>query len=349
MSDFEFVTTTNSQTSGGNRKEVDWSALNAHVVEVAKTQKQARSVPGIVSGIVDLGEQTLEDAEHPFVGTEADELAETEKYPATYFKDGFDEKGKACRLKCYPQKPCQQMCITIDFPQVMVDKGQFFGNSNPQPLRMLLNRDFTLSDKTKVVASPYNIRETKHDLGNGKSVWAFAKNNGLHKLADACGLLDANGLFTKNRIGELMGKVAQFQFRVYMKPAKTGDKTFFQEEVKLVGMVPEGVSIPEAPEGTLYGINFFPRSGANNPDAVKQLRANIKSHIKRAINYEGSVIQKELEADGGQAQATPQEDKPKPTGTTMTPKNNDVDDSFDDDVPFAPIGLQEGRMFLHMI
>lgn len=33
---------------------------------------------------------------------------------------------------------------------------------------------------------------------------------------------------------------------------------------------------------------------------------------------------------------------------SQTPKPAPVDD-FDDGIPFAPIGLQEGRMFLHMI
>lgn len=347
---FEFVTTTNSQTQGGagNQRVVDWDGLNSHVIEMAKTQEKARSIPGIISGIIDLGEQILDDAEVIFVGSAEDEAKEIEAKPATYFKDGVDDKGKAVRLKCWPQKPCQQVCVTIDFPQVMVDKGKFFGNSNPQPLRMLLNREFTLpgESRTKIVASPFNIKEMKHDIGNGKTTWAFAKNNGLHKLADACGLLDANGLFTKNRIGELLGKVAQFQFQVWMKPGKKAGTAYFDEKIKLVGMVPEGIPLPEAPQGTLYGVNFFPRSGANDPEAVKQLRACIKSHIKRAINYSArvdengnefpdSIIKAELEAlEGGNTpQAAPQQ-APRPVGVTPSAPAPDADDDFDDDVPF---------------
>lgn len=334
MSGFTFVTTTTTQTAGGQKREVDWDGLNSHVIEMAKTQDKARSVPGVISGIIDLGEQNLEDAEQVFVGDAAAEAAAIAEKPATYFKDGFDEKGKPCRLKCWPQKPVQQMAVTIDFPQVMVDKGKFFGNSNPQPLRLLLNREFTLpGDKTKIVASPYNIRETKHDLGGGKTTWAFAKNNGLHKLADACGLLDANGLFTKNRIGELLGKVAQFQFQVFMKPGKQAGTSYFTEVVKLVGMVPEGVPLPEAPEGTLYGVNLY---AENDPEAVKQLRACIKNHIKRANNYEGSILKVELEAlEGGNASQAAPAPAPaaKPEGiapSAPAPENDD----FDDDVPF---------------
>lgn len=327
---FEFVTTTTTQNTGGARKEVDWDGLNSHVIEMAKTQDKPRSIPGIISGIIDLGEQNLDDAEMVFVGTAEDEAKAIAEKPATYFKDGFDDKGKPCRLKCWPQNPVQQVCVTIDFPQVMVDKGKFFGNSNPQPLRLLLNREFTLpGDKTKIVASPFNIRETKHELAGNKTTWAFAKNNGLHKLADAVGILDSNGLFTKNRIGELLGKVAQFQFQVYMKPGKQAGTAYFTENVKLVGMVPEGIPLPEAPEGTLYGVNFFPKSGANNPEAVKQLRACIKNHMKRANNYEGSVIKNELEAlEGG---STPAQ---KPTGVAPSTPAPSEDEGFDDDVPF---------------
>lgn len=335
MTGFTFVTTTTTQNNGGERKVVDWDGLNSHVIEMAKTQDKARSVPGIISGIIDLGEQNLEDAEQVFTGDANAEAAAIADKPLTYFKDGFDDKGKPCRLKCWPQKPVQQMAVTIDFPQVMVDKGKFFGNSNPQPLRLLLNREFTLpGDKTKIVASPYNIRETKHDIGGGKSTWAFAKNNGLHKLADACGLLDSNGLFTKNRIGELLGKVAQFQFQVFMKPGKNGG-SFFQEVVKLVGMVPEGVPLPEAPEGTLYGVNLY---APNDAEAVKQLRVCIKNHIKRANNYEGSILKTELEALEGNRQGTdstaPAEEKAKPQGVTPQSAPADNNDDFDDDVPF---------------
>lgn len=330
---FTFVTTTNSQTSGGEKKVVDWDGLNSHVIEMAKTQDKARSVPGIISGIIDLGEQNLDDAEQVFTGSAADEAKIIAEKPDTYFKDGFDDKGKAVRLKCWPQKPCQQMCITVDFPQVMVDKGKFFGNSNPMPLRLLLNREFTLpGDKTKVVASPYNIRETKHELAGNKTTWAFAKNNGLHKLADACGLLDSNGLFTKNRIGELLGKVAQFEFRVFMKPGKQAGTAYFTEQVKLVGMVPEGIPLPEAPEGTLYGVNLYAQ---NDAEAVKQLRACIKNHIKRANNYEGSILKTELEAlEGGQSQAPAAAPKAAPTGVAPSTPAPSEDDGFDEDVPF---------------
>ncbi|QNR53903.1 DNA primase/helicase [Pseudomonas phage phiK7A1] len=331
MTGFVFNTTTNTQTSGGERKEVKWDDLNAHVIEAAGTASKARSIPGVISGIYDLGEQEREDGEKVFTGDKAAEDKITAEKPNTYFKDGTDDKGNKVRLECWPQKAVQQVAIAVDFPQVIVDKGQFFGTSNPLPLRMLLNGEFSLSDGIKIVGRPYSISETKHDIGGNKHVWAFAKNNGLHKLADAVEILDGNGLFTKNRIGELLGKVALFQFRVYMKPSKKDpSKLYFTEEIKLSGVIPEGISAPAIPEGILHGVNLY---GENDPEAVKQLRLCVKNTIKRANNYEGSNIKPLLDAQAqGSSQSTPAP-KSDDTAPVLVASTN-IEPQLDDDVPF---------------
>jgi hypothetical protein len=338
MTVFQLNVTTTTQTAGAERKEVKWDDLNAHVIEAAGTANKARSIPGVISGIYDLGEQNREDGEKVFTGDAAAEAKIKADKPLTYFKDGVDEKGNKVRLECWPQKAVQQVAIAVDFPQVIVDKGQFFGTSNPLPLRMLLNGEFSLSDGIKIVGRPYSISETKHDIGNNKHVWAFAKNNGLHKLADATEILDSNGLFTKNRIGELLGKVALFQFRVYMKPSKKDpSKSYFTEEIKLSGVIPEGISAPEIPEGILHGVNVW---GPSDPEAVKQLRLCVKNTIKRALNYtvtkDGVVIEsdikKVLDAQGTGGSSTPQ-----PTADDTPPKleaSTNIEPKLDEDVPF---------------
>lgn len=331
---FKLNITTNTQTEGKQRPVVDWDALNQHVVEASKTADKARSIPGVISGLYDLGEQELADAEKVFTGTAADEEAEIVKFPKTYFKDGIDkETGKKARLKCWPQNPVQQVAIAVDFPQVLVDKGQFFGNSKPLPLRLLLNGEFTLpGEKVKVVGRPYNIKEMKHDVGGGKFRWALAKNNGLHKLAAAAELLDADGLFTKDRIGELLGKVVQFQFRVYMKPAKTGEKTFFTEEIKLMGMVPEGVAVPEVPEGLIHGVNLH---GDNEEDAIKQLRVAVKNTMKRAINYDTSTLKPLFDAEAASYTSNAPAANPVKEAVKQAEAAAVVETvAFDDDIPF---------------
>ena len=341
MTGFTFVTTSNTQTEGGNRPAVKWDELNAHVVEAAGGGK-VRSLPGVIAQLIDLGEQNLADA-----AIQTTDAQFRKKFPAY---DGSDAQKAVVMadyakrenvrfemvdgVEClrYVQAPVQQLAVMVDINSVLVDKGQFFGNSNPLPLRLPLNGEFTLpGEKVKIVGKPYNIKEMKHDIGGGKSVWAFAKNNGIHKLAEACGLLDTNGLFTKNRIGELLGKVAQFQFQVYMKPAKVGDAKFFTETIKLAGMVPEGVPLPEVIEGQLGGISLYAPN--NDPEVVKQLRKSVKDTIRRANNYEGSPLAAIMEAEGGQRQAAPQE-APKEKVQGIAPTAPKEGDDFDDDVPF---------------
>lgn len=301
---FKLNVTTNTQTSGGERKEVDWDKLNQHVIEAAGTAKKSRSIPGVISGIIDLGEQDREDAEIEFKGDAAEEAKIIAEKPNTYFED--DRNGK--RVMRYPQKPVQQIALTVDFPQILVDKGQFFGTSNPMPLRLPLNGEFTLADGTRVVARPYSIVETKFDA---EKAWAFAKNSGLYKLADAVEILDDKKLFKKDRVGELLGKVALFQFRVYMKPSKKDpSKSFFTEEIKLAGIVPEGLVIPEYDESILYGVNLY---GENSEEDVKQLRLSVRNTIQRANNYEGSDLKALLDANAPQGQpstATKSDDTP---------------------------------------
>lgn len=306
----------------GKKSDVDWDKLNSHVIEAAGTASRSRSIPGVISGIYDLGEQEREDYREEWNGNAEAEASLIEKDPSIYFGD---DEGK--RWKYKPLKPCQAIAIAVDFPQVIVDKGQFFGDSSPAPLRLILNGEF-FTNGEKVVARGYSLSESKHDQG-----WGFAKNSVLHKLADACGLL-RNGIFTKERIGELIGAVAQFEFRVFMKPGKDG-KSYFTETIKLAGIVPEGVSHPVLDDKYLHLINVW---GENDPELVKQMRVSIKNTIKKANNYEGSDIQKLFEASGESTSAKPTEDKPKLNKPVRSaPKaavKPDVDEDLEDSLPF---------------
>jgi hypothetical protein len=324
---FKLNITTTTQNGGGVKKEVDWNELNEHVIETAGTANKSRTIVGIISGIYDLGEQEREDAEVIFEGNAEAEAKEIEKYPETYFEDGIDQKTKKpVRLKRYPQKAVQQCAVAVDFPQVIVDKGLRFGKSNPQPLRLMLNGEFTLGSGVRVVGRPYSIVETKFEDGT----WAFAKNNGLHKLADAAGILDDKGYFKKDRIGELQGKAALFEFRVYMKPNKKNpDKKFFTEEIKLAGKIPEGLEAPAFEDTILHGVNLF---GENDDDSVKQLRLSVRNTIQQANNYEISDIKKIFDANAPQGQTT--ETKTADEAPTTKPAETGIEPNFDDDVPF---------------
>lgn len=321
---FRLKVSANAQSRKENtdRPQVDWEALNAHVIEQAKTEKKKRSLPGIISGIIDLGEQEREDAKQVFAGTEEDRLKIIAEYPQTYFEEGQDDKGNDVIFKRWPQKPVQAIGITVDFPQILVNKKKFIegGEGENVPLRLPLNGEFSVATdggRERIVGRMFNLTEKKHD--NGK--WGFAKNSIIHQLAEAAELLDENGLFTKDRVGELLGKAAQFEIRVYMKESKKDKtKSFFTEEIALAGLIPEGVPVPEFDQSILYGINV---DDENDPDALKQLRVCFKNTIKRAVNYQGSVIQKEF-GDTEKSEAAQQEsNQPAPDY-----------DSFDENIPF---------------
>lgn len=290
----------------GTKSDVDWDALTEHIVAQCKAVKP-RSIPGIISGIIDLGIQQPEPYDGP-VKAEA-------KYPdnAEYYTS---EKGE--KMVRYERKPVQQVAVTVDFPQITVDYGKFFnGESNPVPYRMLLNGEYSLKDKegnwNRVVGRGFSTQETRHDSG----VWALSKLNILHKLAEAAGLLDDAGYFKAPRIGELLGQAAQFQLNVTM--VEKNGKRYLNEKIKLAGIIPEGLPVPELDESLLYGINM---NGENDPEAVRILRKSIKNTVARASNYPGSDLQRMIE--GGTSE--------KPKEETEVEEEEEIID--DDDLPF---------------
>lgn len=324
------VQQTNNDESGNRseRKAVDYDALNKHVVDAANPKKPGavRSIPGVISSIIDLGIQERDDIIVDYSEQDAKRAGAEE----------FDDKGK--RKLRIPQKPKQQIAMTVDFPQILVDKGQFFGsNDGPLPLRILLNGEFGFRDGAGVwvpiVAKPYTLSESRNDDGS----WSIQPQNNLYKLAEACDLLDEKGNFSKENVGDLLGKVAQFSIRVYLR--QSGDRSYLTEEIKLAGPVAEGVSIPDFDESLLGGVNF---TGGNDPKDIKNLRKCVRNSIKRAKNYAGSGIQKEIEAleasfgqsSGGESKSATTHQKA-PVSKPVTPPEEDNWEEDEELLPFS--------------
>jgi len=311
------------QTTGDSNTTVDWDAMNDYVIECAKTEKKPRSLKGVISGIMDLGIQVLEPFEELYKGTD-----DQDKRLASGAAHIKEEGGK--QIFVAPQKPTKQVAITVDFPAIKLNKSQFFENGDDrgdEPLRLLLNGEYWDSKISKrVVGRGYSIKERKHDDGT----WAFAKNNQIHKLADAVGLLDEEGYFTKDRLGELIGECAQFTVRVYLKPNKKDpNKVYYTEEVKLNGMIAEDentgeVVLPVFDEGILYNTNF---NQVNKPSYLKQLRASVKNTMALATNYDESIIKKELGDKGSKPAKTKEADVKEPI-KTPTKQAEKADDKW---------------------
>lgn len=327
------VEKTGNENSGAPRKEVDWDSLNKHIVE-AVDAREGDSVVGVISGIIDLGIHQQEDAKAEFKGSEEDELAEIAKNPLQYFETLPNDKDVPTRYKRWPVKPVQMLAITVDFPDKVVDKAQFFGDeSKPLPYRVILNGEFYMKEVGRIVGKPYAVKETKQDDGS----WAFKSNTVLHKLAAATGVLNEQGRFKPHMIGNLLGKAALFNLQVFLR--EHNGKQYLEEKVSLAGKIPKGMPVPELDKSLLYGVNF---KGAQDPKVIEQLRISVKNTMRQAINFEESDVRLAIEAvergrveqsNQGQQEATPvqaavkQEEKKAAT----IPQQ---DDDFDESLPF---------------
>lgn len=316
-----------SASDNSNKPKVDFDALNQYVVDTCELQDRT-TLAGYVSAIVDLGTQAQPDSEVTFVGTSSQEAEEIAAKPQTYFKDGLDPvTRKPVRLKCWPNKPIQSVAVAVDFPDIMLDKGKFFGNSNPQPLRMWLGDTFYVEGTGMVVARVTPLKVNKK-LGN----WSFDQKHLFYKMAVACKLIKTGECFLPNDIDKLLGKAFQFDAQVFFRDGKDGKK-YFTEKVKFSTGLGRGQQEPEM-KTEPFLIQF---NKQNDPDKLKEVRNHVLNTIKRAENYQGSAIQKQIEAQasqqGGTTTPTPNtEQKPavvKPK--VVKPASTEIDDS---DVPF---------------
>ena len=321
-----FKTTSVAKNDKSDQPKVDYDALNEYVVKTAGLEDRETLI-GYVAGIVDLGNQEQPDAEYEFDGDADDEAAEIEKHPNTYFKDGLNEKGKPARLKCFPQAPKQAVALAIDFPDIIIDKGQFFGESNPQPLRIFTGGQF-YNGTTMIVARPTYLKVNK-SLGD----WSFDQKHMLHKMAVAAKLIKPTEVFVPESIDQLLGKAFQFDAQVYFKESK--GKKYFTEYLKFVGGLGRGQVAPE-PANQPFLIEF---DGELTKSNMNNLRYHIINTIKQANNYDGSKIQeylegnKEAKEDTNPAQAgTPSQ--PKPAATPAPKRKAVVVDEDDDMIPF---------------
>lgn len=328
MFSFNVENTGSTDSQNTQRKEVDWDALNKHIVD-AVDARDGDSVVGVISGIIDLGVHQQEDAKMEFKGGEEEERAELAKNPNQYFETLPDDKGVPTRYKRWPTKPVQTVAITVDFPDRLVDKAQFFGDeSKPLPYRVILNGEFYQKEVGRVVGKPYTLKEVKHDDGG----WAFKANTVLHKLAAATGVLNAQGRFKPHMIGDLLGKPALFNLQVFLK--EHNGKQYLEEKVSLAGKIPKGMPVPELDKNMLYGVNF---KGVQDPKVIEQLRVSIKNTMRQAINFEGSDVQKAIAAveagrvNSPKAAEQVQEQEVAPTAPAKAVEQED--DAFDD-APF---------------
>lgn len=309
--------------------QVDWDALNKYVVETAQLENRETLV-GYVAVIADLGTQEQPDAEVSFTGSSDDEAEAIAANPNTYFKDGIDQTSKKkVRLKCWPQKPIQCVAVAVDFPDIIIDKGTFFGESNPLPLRLWLGGQFYTQDSGMIIGRPTPLK-----INKSTGSWSFDKKHLFHKMAVAAKLITPDGVFLPQDIDKLLGAAFQFEAQVFFKESK--GKQYFTEYVKFVSGLGRGQSQPELLT-TPYLIQF---NQPNDKEALSQLRNHVINTMKRAENWEGSLISKQLEEakpakkEEVEQDEVQQEEVTKPKARAARKVAEPVEDDTDPDFPF---------------
>ena len=337
---FEVYTDTKTE-SKSNKATVDFDKLNSYVVEAADLQ-EAAVVPGVISSIVDLGIQAQSDAEYVFEGDEADEETEQQANPAIRFETRakFFDNGKwleNVRVKIVPQRDVQSIAMAIDFPDILVDKGSFFGESKPLPLRIWMGGQYFIEGSGMVIQNLIALRETNLDTTRATQKWSLNPKGTLYKMAKSAKLVKDGEVFKANQIDKLLGTAHQFEARVWMKPTKNG-KSYYTEQVKFVGALSRGQAVDA--ESVATSLVMFNKE---NPEtAIKELRAHVVNTVKRAKNYEGSIIKKQIEEVRGsysseaksepkQEREAPKQEAEKPNAKKAPEPAPDFDDS---DIPF---------------
>ena len=319
------------RSTGGNssdRPQVNWSEMNNEVVEIAGLQ-QPETLIGIVAGIYDVGIQPQPDAQFESKLTLDEEAAEIAKDPTIRFEDlkDYQDGGKIKRYKLKPVKPAQSVVLAIDFPDIMVDKGKYFGNSDPKPLRLLLGGEFTPSGGKTIAAKPLALTVRKNDKTNNQ--WSFPFNHTLYKMAVAAKIVNQGEPFVPNDIDKLLGKALQFKAQVFLNDGK-----YYTEKCAFAASLSRGQVVPQYDQSLVHMIQF---NADNSADALKQVRASVKNTMRNASDFEGSKIKNQI------GEGFVKDNSPKTTTSLADDQDDDssnvadISSSFDDDVPFAPI------------
>lgn len=292
------VTTTSNNS---DRPQVDFDALNEFVVEQVGCQ-QPETLNGVLTGIIDLGNQKLPDAEYDVdSGDESLTVEElTDKYSADIesgkiskfdiVKDWSTRPPKEVIKKFVPQKDRQCISYCVDFPDVMLDKGKFFGeNSEPKPLRLYFGGQYYNTFSKKMMVQnllPLKITNIAKDPQNSK-VWSLSPKSQLHKMAVAAKLINTGDAFLPDNIDELLGKTLQFKVQIGFN--EKGDKKYYFEKLSFLGAIQrKDKPFEDVP------VFLIQMDEENDPEALKGLRKHIINTMEMSTNFEGSALQKQL-------------------------------------------------------
>lgn len=284
----------NQQGENNSKPKIDFDGLNQHVIDAVGAE-QPDTLQGVIAGIIDLGEQEMPDAQYELkgereVGKTLEEL--NEEFKEEIAEGSIRKFGKAWNgqtkqfelMKFVPQKNRHCVDLIIDFPDIEVDKGKFFGESKPLPYRMSLGGKFYQRGKGKMLLQrliPLKITK-EEDIG-----WTMPVNSLLYKMALAGKVIEKGQAFTPQQIDELLGVNLQFTVHVYNKE-KDGRK-FFTESIKLNGGLGRGMKPVE--DYPTFLIQF---DSENDEGVLKELRKEHINQIEESPLFNDSLLKEQL-------------------------------------------------------
>lgn len=312
--------TTNTNTS--TKSNIDWNAIN--------NQVETDNHTAIISQIVDLGIHTPPLSASVEKSTTVKTLAEAEALVAQseeMLKKSDFEKVKITEVngeylvgvQIRQPKDRQEIAVFADLPDTIINYGDVIGE---KPYRVCLNKSW----KGEIRGLGLAVVPPQKQGG----VWTFAPNSMLTELAKVTKqttITDGTSKTDTNNIGLILGK----SLMVDVQKTVDGDKVYVN--VKGISSVPSALA--KTIDYTVVnpvGISF----DNVTVELLKEagVRGNIIKKIKEANNYQGSQMQKAVEAleeefrnGSSEQQEAPKQPTPQPVG-----KTNDDDDS--DSLPF---------------
>ena len=330
---------TTQSKNQSNKPTVNFEELNQYVVDTCQLQ-QPETMLGVVSVMVDLGTQKQNDAEYDLdesdKGLSIEEL--TDKYSLEIhegrirkFDKSYDSKTKSWVIRKFvPQQDRQSIVYAVDFPDIMLDKGKFFGEEegkNLKPLRLWIGGQYWNKYQEKMLVQnviPLKVTNIA-DQGQPKK-WSMNPKSSLYKMAVAAKIINQGDAFLPQDADKLLGKTLQFKAQVTFNKGNDG-KQYYTEKFSFAAGLARG-QVEKEVENT-YLIQF---NQDNDPQALKELRKHVVNTIQQATNYvnqetgELSAIAKQLEAlrSGDKQGSTEQPVAKQPKATVMEDNSEEL-------------------------
>lgn len=307
------------KSNASSESAFDWNSINKQV--------RGGSRPARVSLIVDLGIQHRDNFTEAYVkGSKKHEDALTNQ--GAFLTE--DDKGKT--IINVPQSDQPQVAVFADLTSDVVD---YEGDIGKQPYRILLNNSYRGDVKGISFSGTYSYDE-KGNILKDKG-FTFHVQSPLYKLSKVTHqnqIISGSGDDNMD-VEQLLDK----PFMAQIAKVEDGDKCYIN--YKGCAEVPMIPSDPSDPDSDEVMMNIKPLVSKPmvisfddvNEESIKFVRGDIAKKIKQAVNYEGSVMQKFLEAKSAQQQ------KPKEAPVGEKPEKQEsftsnFDNDFDEEAGF---------------